>query len=437
MSIPKLYKNLLTKFLAFKTVSTDLKSKAEMQACVNWLQKLFEDNQLETTIITGEKSNPIVYATYFINKKYQTILIYGHYDVQPANRSDGWKNEPFKLGEGDKRFWGRGVIDNKGQILLHMVTVFELIKSGKLKYNVKFLLEGNEETGSAELGGIVKKNADLLSADHILISDGTLADNSPVIEVGFRGSASITLKYVTAKNNVHSGIYGNTIPNAAHELSKFLSKLFDDQDRVLIPNFEAGLDQKLIANPYPAQDLNALKANIGNQQFFLTDGLEFHGRTGLHPALIITGIKTGYTGPGYSNIIPKEAEVRLNFRFAPGQEPRYILNQFIDYVKTHTPKYVTSRIDEDYVGKGIKLNYDLPLFLEIKNHLENIYKSEVIYKYVGGSLPIINDFKEVLKIDPASIPLANEDSNMHGVDENFTFKAIENGLKFSKELLSK
>jgi acetylornithine deacetylase/succinyl-diaminopimelate desuccinylase-like protein len=436
MKIPVLYNKLLTEFLAFKTISSLPGSADEMQSCVTWLQKLFQEYGLETKLLTGVNSNPIVYAEYFKDEKCKTLLIYGHYDVQPAAEADGWHSDPFKLTSRDGRFWGRGVIDNKGQVLLHLVTVFQLIKTGKIKYNIKFLLEGNEETGSAELGQIISTNKALLKADHILISDGTLAADSPVIEVGFRGSASVTLKYITAKNNVHSGIYGNTIPNAAHELSKLISRLFDDEDRVMIPNFEAGLDSTLKAQVDPGQDLEKLKADIGIGKFFLTEGLEFHAKNGLHPALIITGIKTGYTGPGYSNIIPKEAEVRLNFRFAPGQDPRYILDQFHDYVKKHTPDFVTALVTEDYLGKGIKLNYDLPLFLEIKKQLEKIYGHEVVYKYVGGSLPIITDFKDVLGLDPASIPLANEDSNMHGVDENFTFKKVEQGLDLSRMLLS-
>jgi len=396
MNIPQTYRELLEQFITFRTISTDPNSKADVQACITWLDKLFKKHGLETKILSGKNANPIVFAQHFINKKYQTFLIYGHYDVQPATRSDGWNSEPFKLSEHDDRYWGRGVIDNKGQLLLHLVTIFKLIKSGKLKYNVKFLIEGNEETGSAELAGILKQNLELLRTDHILISDGTLVGTSPVspvIEVGFRGSANLTLKYTTAKNNVHSGIYGNTIPNAAHELCKFLSLLFDDEDQVLIPNFTNGIDPKVKIKPYPQDNSAKIKDQLGIQKFFLLNGLEFHSRTGLHPALIITGLSTGYTGSGYSNIIPKEAEVKINFRFAPGQDPEFILEQFRQFIARHTPIFVTYKLSEDFSCKGILLDYDQPLFVTIKNILEKVYGQEVVYKYVGGSLPIINDFK--------------------------------------------
>src|SRR6185369_1034482 len=226
-----LYKDLASEIIKFKSISTDPGCVGELKKTADWLKKLFLANKFKVdTWILGD-SNPVVFASYELSAKdAETVLIYGHYDVQPAEKSDGWSADPFTLREGKGRLYGRGIVDNKGQFLVHVATVLNLIKRKELKYNVKFILEGNEETGSPNLGKIIESHKKELKSDLIIVSDGEIAGDTPTVEASFRGSFSTTVKYVTAKNNLHSGIYGGAVPNAAYELTKLVSKIYDNKN---------------------------------------------------------------------------------------------------------------------------------------------------------------------------------------------------------------
>src|SRR3989344_5378141 len=236
------YKSLLSEFVSFKSVSTDKAYISEIQKTVKWLEKLFSERGFSVEVIKGTRCNPVVFASYETESAKETVLVYGHYDVQPANKSDGWEKEPFWLNEKKGKLYARGVVDNKGQVLIHIFTVFELIKTQEIKYDVKFLIEGNEETSNDELADIIKKNKSKLKADYVLISDGEIP-YKPSIEYSLRGGFNVTLKYITAKNNLHSGIFGGAIPSASYELSKFLAKLYDKNNKVSIPGFYVGVDR--------------------------------------------------------------------------------------------------------------------------------------------------------------------------------------------------
>ena len=180
------YKKLLKEIVKFKSVSTDPQYKGEIEKMVSWLDGLFKTNGFNVKIWKSEKINPVVFASYKVSPKAETIMIYGHYDVQPAEIEDGWKGEPFELSESKTKLFARGVIDNKGQVLIHIATVFHLIKENKLKYNINFILEGNEETGNVSLGEIMKIHKKEVACDVVMVSDGELTNNKPTIEVSLR-----------------------------------------------------------------------------------------------------------------------------------------------------------------------------------------------------------------------------------------------------------
>jgi acetylornithine deacetylase/succinyl-diaminopimelate desuccinylase-like protein len=431
-TIPAEYETLLKEFISYKTISTTLDSQNDIMACVKFLERNFKSHSFRTKIIKEHEANPIVFAEKIIDREYKTILIYGHYDVQPAQIEDGWEHDPFILKTERGRLVARGSIDNKGQLLVHIVNVFNLIKHKKLLYNIKFLIEGNEETGSPKLHDIIKTHKDLLRSDLILISDGTISSSNPVIEISLRGHAGGILKLNTANSNVHSGIYGNTIPNAAHELSKIIAKIFGKKDKINIPIFtqpaaaRAAFDKN---SPGEIQDKLGLRAT------FISSKSNFHTITGLKPALIVTGMKAGYIESGFSNIVANEAEAKFNFRFPPEQDPAPYLNAFEKFIKANLPDYVRFQWQIVSVGKGSNLSLNPELKQELENKLKKIYQRKVLYKHVGGSLPIITDFKEILNIPILSLPLANEDSNMHGVGENFRIDYLIKAFKTSKQLL--
>ncbi|OGI71777.1 hypothetical protein A3J61_00090 [Candidatus Nomurabacteria bacterium RIFCSPHIGHO2_02_FULL_38_15] len=442
------YKKLLTQYVAFKSISTDEAYKPEMLKTANWLMELLGSFGFKTKLLKGKFCNPIVFAEYVVNSKFETVLIYGHYDVQPAEKVDGWGSDPFKLVEiGNQKskfknkFIARGVVDNKGQNLIHIVAIGELIKQGKLKYNVKFMIEGNEETANPDIPQIVTKNKKLLQSDYIMISDGEIHGTSPTIEASLRGGFSMTVTYITGKTNLHSGLFGGAIPNAAHELTKLVASLYDKNNRVVIPGFYDGVINvdSLTKNIHKKLHGNGkhITKLAGVQVLCTEKGCDFYTQTGLRPTIQATGIKTGYIGDGYANIVPAMAEARLNVRVVSPQNPAKVFELIKKYIKIHAPKHVSVSITHTEFNQPILVDINNPKVKEVRGLLKKVYKKEPLVKYVGGSIPIVADFKKLLGVETLLVSLGNDDCNMHGIDENFSVDLIKKGLDFSTQFFSK
>lgn len=406
------FKKLLTEYVALKSVSTDPQFKGEMLKTAEWIKAYLEKYGFDVELITGATCNPVVFGNLVIDQNYKTVLVYGHYDVQPS--------EQFDLYEDNGRLIGRGVVDNKGQNLIHMYTVCQLASEKKLKYNVKFLIEGNEETGNDDMSDLLRLHKDKFRSDIVLVSDGEIINDRPTIEASLRGGFNIRLTYTTAKNNVHSGIYGGAIPNAALELAKFVSNLMPTTDGVDPIN-----DSQIANNKSIEIDLE----NLGIKQQLGT--YDFYTQTGLTPTIQITGFKSGYIDGGFANIVPATAEVRLNFRIVASQKPEDVLKLFEEYLIQKTPKYVDHEMKAYGLHNPIKLNTNSELFVTAVKLLEDIYGKPVFFQNVGGAIPFISDVKEIFGIDTLSVALANSDCNMHGDNENFRVDLVEKGLQFS------
>lgn len=437
------YKKLLGEYVAFKSISTDDAFKYEMLKTASWLTETLQNYGFKAKLLKGKFCNPIVFAEYVVDKKFETVLIYGHYDVQPAERNDGWQSDPFKLteiGNGNKiknKLLARGVVDNKGQNLIHIIAIGELIKQGKLKYNVKFMIEGNEETANPDIPTIVAKNKKLLQSDYIMISDGEIQGSSPTIEASLRGGFSMTVTYTTGKTNLHSGLFGGAIPNAAHELTKLVASLYDKNNRVVIPGFYDGLKAIDTVTKNAHVKLHGNGKHItklaGVQVLCTEKGCDFYTQTGLRPTIQATGIKTGYIGDGYANIVPAMAEARLNVRVVSPQNPAKVFEAIKKYIKNHAPKHVAVNITHTEFNEPIMVDINNEKVREVRTLLKKVYKKEPIVKYVGGSIPIVADFKSLLGVETLLVSLGNDDCNMHGIDENFTVDLIKKGLDFSTE----
>ena len=425
----------LNKFVSFKSISTDKTFLPEIKKTVEWLKETLEGGGFEVEILTGQTCNPVVFATYSKLKGAKTVMVYGHYDVQPASIKDGWDADPFTLTEKNGKLLARGVVDNKGQILIHIHTVLNLIKEGKLKYNMKFLIEGNEETSNNDLPKILKVNKAELKCDYILISDGEIP-YQPTLEYSLRGGFNSTLTFQTAKNNMHSGIYGGAVPNAAYELSKFLGKLFTADNKVAVPGFYDGVDPitkaQLKDNKAFVEASRDIAKHTGIQKLLLEKGLDFSTQTGLRPTLQITGFKSGYIDEGYANIVPAKAEARINFRVVTSQDPEKIFKKFEGFVKKNTPSYVKWELKHSGVHSPVRVNISSEIFEDVRKLLAQAYGSKALTKSVGGAIPVVSDFKEILGVDSLLVSLGNDDCNMHGANENFDIGLLEKGLKFSR-----
>jgi len=437
----KEYKELLAEFVSFKSVSTDPKYLPEIGKTVSWLQTLLGKNGFNIEILKGKNSNPVVFADQIAKDlTLPTLLIYGHYDVQPAEKADGWGSEPFELTESKNKLIGRGVVDNKGQILAHIVTAIELIKAKKSAYNLKFLIEGNEETGNPDLSSLMKKNKNKLACDILVVSDGELTNDKPTIEVSLRGGFNCKLTYKTGRNNLHSGLAGGAVPNAGVEIIKFLNKLYTTDGSISYQNFYTGVDPiskaQLINNKNLQKEAKDIVKLMGVKSMLMPKGKDFFTQTGLTPTIQITGIKTGYVETGFANIIPADAEVRLNFRIVASQKAIDVANNFKKFVVANTPKYIDYSLMFDGLHNPIKVNTDSDFVKEAEMLLTKVYKTKVNRKNVGGAIPFVGDVKEILGIDTLLIPLVNEDCNMHGTDENFDIKLAKKALEFSTLFMS-
>jgi len=435
------YLGNLKNITAFKSISTDSVYSSELEEVADALKNLFEKGGFKSKILKGKTTNPYVFSYLEVNKKFKTILIYGHYDVMPARNNDGWIGDPFKVTLLNNRIYGRGVADNKGQFLIHVAAISDLAKSGKLGYNIKFLLEGNEETGNVEIADVIRRNKEELSCDYVVISDGEMVQNRPTIEAGFRGGVNMTVSMRTANGDVHSGLYGGAVPNAVHELSTLISKFYDRNNKVAIPGFYNGVGKptefELKNNRSLKFSLSKLRKLTGIRAFKCEKGMDFFTQTGLRPMLTVSGLRGGYIGEGYNNIVPGLAEAKINFRFAASQDPEEIIDNFKKFIRKNVPEYVQYTVVCTESWPALKMNINTKMISEIKKLLENTYKKKVVFSFVGGSIPVIGFFRDILKSQVISIPLANEDCNMHGVNENLRLDFVDKSLDFSRRLFSK
>lgn len=431
--LKKDYLQLLKEFIAIKTVSTDISFKKDIENAVSWLTKLFKAHGFVVSYLKGKSTNPVVVAKYIVDKKAKTVLVYGHYDVQPAEKKDGWKTDPFVLTKKKDRYIARGAVDNKGQILAHMVSAFDAINTKQLKQNITFLIEGNEESGNPDLAELLKKNKKSLDCDLILISDGEMVGFNPTLDISFRGGGNMKVTYKTSENDRHSGLFGGAIPNAALELANLLSGL-KKNNIVTVDGFYDGIEcvpeciieeHKLICELQPIAELAGVKA-------LLTEpGIDECSQIGLRPTLEISGICSGYTDAGYKNIVPGKAEARINVRTVHSQKTEKVLESIKEYILKNTPDYVIAQIELESHGNPIKLESDHTHILEIKNLLVDVHGKRVIHKAVGGSIPVVAELKEIFQKPMALVSLCNDDCNMHGVDENFTEHHMDKALEFA------
>lgn len=425
------YKTLLTEFVKLKTVSSDSSQMAEFIKTMAFFSKILEESKF-TTQVFYDYGHPIFFAEYEVDPRFPTCLIYGHYDVQPAEKSDGWNSNPFEVIEKDGKLFGRGTMDDKGQLLMHMLVIKHLIKNNELRYNIKFISEGEEEIGSPHIERFIEEHKELLKADFIMLSDGELMGTNPTIELGFRGIVNGELTIITATNDLHSGLYGGVAPNAAHVASKFIHDMHDELNNITVEGFYDNVDKITYTSPIN-YDVETYKKNTGAKALHLQKGMDIYTQVGLMPAFNIVGMWSGYIGEGIKTAIPSKATIKFNTRIVQRQTPEEVEDKLRKHVKKMLPDFVEYDLvinEKAYPAKVEKENVFLQKASDV---LTKIFGSEPTYKYDGGTEPVIAYFAKHLGYPQAIIPFANEDGHMHGIDENFEISYIKKGLEFSKE----
>lgn len=429
------YKKNATKLVSLKSVSADSTYREDLDQTAAFLKDLLKEKGLHAELLEGY-GNPLVYGSYVVDPKKETCLIYGHYDVQPAVLADGWDTDPFTLSEKEGKFYGRGIMDDKCQFLIHILAIGKLIAEGKLTYNIKFLFEGEEELGSPHIEKFVKDHTELLSCDFALLSDGEMIADKPTIELSNRGVLNLTVTLRTATLELHSGIYGGAAPQAIYELSKLVSSLWDEQHRITVPGFYDAVDEIDTSYAIPF-DFEEYKKNTGTSALLTEPEYDFFTQTGLRPSLTITGIYGGYIQEGHKTTIAPTATAKLSFRLVKSQDPKKIGELVKAYIEQLVPSYVSAAVTIDEIANPQKTTANSVYVRKAVQVLEEIYGDTSYYKYVGGTEPVLLHLQTYLHVPIVSIPFASEDGHMHGPNENFKIRNIEKGLEFSERFFGK
>ncbi len=434
------YYQILKELIGIQSVSVDTGHMNDIEKIAIYLNAMLHDNGFLSEIVHGY-GNPLVLWKFSVDKSLPTMLLYGHYDIQSADASEWRKNDPFSLYIGKDKIYGRGVADNKGQFLIHLLTIFDLIQSKKLWYNVIVLLEWNEETGSQYIEKfLVDYRQDLLS-DFCLISDSYIVSNTPCIDAGYRWGVNVKLKIITANTDLHSWLYGWVVPNAIHEMNKILSKLYDINNKITIPYFYYDVEDVpfdvLVKNKKMKTDTQKLMTDTWIKVIFKDKDTDMLTQIGLKPTIQITWISGGHVGDGYKNAIPNVAHAHINFRIVKNQTPRKVLGAFDQRLQTTLPEYLEYELEVGTVYEAVKIDTNNFYIKKAETVLQQIFGQPVFYKYSGGGLPMVDVLNRILGIKPVLIPLVNEDCNAHGVNENFDIDLIEKWFQFAYGFMSR
>jgi acetylornithine deacetylase/succinyl-diaminopimelate desuccinylase-like protein len=428
-------------FLRFPSVSTDDQYKEKLKQCADWLVKKLTSIGLETQLVPT-KGHPIVWARNKHQPGRRTVLIYGHYDVQPPDPLELWDSPPFEPVLKDGYVFARGATDNKGQILSHIVGIQETIeKNGDLPVNLHLVIEGEEEIGSVSLPGFLDENRDALKSDVAVISDtGMIARGMPTLSYGLRGVTALEIKVTGPKMDLHSGVFGGAVANPITALAQLLATLHDHEGRVAIAGFYDQVKpledwEREAWRKLPVDGDKLILEETGAPELFGEAGYNSMERTWARPTAEINGIGGGYQGKGTKTVIASHSMAKLTFRLVPEQEGDEILKLAKTHLRKNLPKGVTMEITDGHSGPWYLTDPHSPLGEAAQRALRKAFDREVALIREGGSIPIVSQFRGILGIETLLMGLALPDCRAHSPNENFPLENFEGGIRLNKAIL--
>ena len=428
-------------FLRFPSVSTDKKFDGKVRDCAQWLSQKLTTIGLESKVVPTA-GHPVVWARNQHKKDRRTVLIYGHYDVQPPDPLDLWESPPFEPVLKDGYVFARGATDNKGQILSHILGIQETIgKDGDLPVNIDLVVEGEEEVGSQHLGGFLEQNRDALKCDVVVVSDtGMIAPRSPTLSYGLRGVAALEIKVTGPKMDLHSGIFGGAVANPAAALAELLSSLHDREGRVHVAGFyddvtplqdwERNAWKKLPIDP----DTEMLK-ETGAPALFGEAGYTTLERIWARPTAEINGLGSGYQGPGTKTVLPSHAMAKLTFRLVPEQKADVIVDLVKKHLQKHLPPGVRIEMTSGHHGPWYLTDPHNRFGEAAQRALKKAFNKDVALIREGGSIPIVSDFRNILGVETLLLGLALPDCRAHSPNENFPLENLDAGIRMNQAVL--
>jgi acetylornithine deacetylase/succinyl-diaminopimelate desuccinylase-like protein len=428
--------NELKDLLRIPSVSTLEEHKPDIRRAAEFVAEDLKRIGFEHVEIIPTKGHPLVYADWLRAPGKPTALCYAHYDVQPADPIDEWHTPPFEPTERNGNIYARGAVDDKGQLWMEMKAFEALFKggNGKLPINVKVIFEGEEEVGGESIAEYIRKHSDKLKADFALVCDTELfAPDLPTLCVGLRGLVYTEIEAVGAKTDLHSGIYGGAAPNPLFALIEIISKLKDSNGRILIPGFyddvkEPSKDELAAWERLPFNEEHYRKTEVGSNVLTGEPGYSVLYRTWARPTLEVHGIPGGFTGQGAKTVIPAKASAKVSMRMVPEMNPNDILKKYTDYVMKLCPKGIQLNIKVHSKGEPIVVGTDNKYIKAATEALHEVFNKDTVFIRSGGSIPIVADFANVLKIPSVMMGMGLPDDNLHAPNEKFHIPNFYRGI---------
>ncbi|SHH99048.1 Acetylornithine deacetylase/Succinyl-diaminopimelate desuccinylase [Chryseolinea serpens] len=433
-------------WLRIPSVSADSRHKGDVRKAAEFLREKFSQAGVDKVEICETKGHPIVYAEKIVNPALPTVLVYGHYDVQPPDPLNLWTSPPFEPVIKDDKIYARGACDDKGQVYMHVKAFETMMKLNLLPCNVKFMVEGEEEVGSDNLGTFVKENKAKLKADIILISDTALISlEHPSITTGLRGLSYMEVEVTGPNRDLHSGVYGGAVANPVNVLCSMIDALHDENGRIAIPGFydkvaELTAAQRKALNDAPF-DLEEYKHELGIADIKGEKGYTTLERTGVRPTLDVNGIWGGYTGEGAKTVLPSKAHAKISMRLVPNQVSAEITDLFTKHFQSLAPKYVTVKVMAHHGGEPAVTSTESPAYQAASRAFEDVFGKTPIPTRDGGSIPIVALFKKELGLDTVLLGFGFDTDAIHSPNEHYGVKnfvmGIETIVSFYKHFVKK
>lgn len=435
------YIDELKDFLRIPSISTLPENKPDMQKAANFVADKLKNAGLNKIEIIQTEGHPLIYGEWLGAPGKPTVLIYGHYDVQPVDPIELWSSQPFEPTIVGDNIFARGATDDKGQMYMHIKSVEAYFKThGSLPLNVKFLIEGEEEIGSENLSVFLKNNTELLKCDSVLISDTALfAPGVPTITYGLRGLCYMEIEVTGPSRDLHSGTFGGGVPNPINVLTKMISQLIDKDGKIKIDGF---YDDVLKLSKKERENFKLLKFSekqwgkeIGLKHLTGEKGYTTLERIWARPTLDCNGIWGGFTGEGAKTVIPSKASAKISMRLVPHQDPKKIEKLFEKYIRKIAPKEVSVKV------KGLHGGYPVITLLDDKatiagaKAMQLAFGKKTVFMREGGSIPIVVEFANRLKASPVMMGLGLNTENLHSPNEHFNLNHFQLGIKSSAYFL--